>query len=219
MSDVRFYGRTQRYDLAWRRSGATSRTESSRPNFTAGSAKSKDSKSALPVSTTNLPRSTPVPAARSTSEPPPYQQIRGDDERIAKCPRQVEAGVSHAWLYAQTDELRDHPSADHSTRLGQLRNRANRTRIRGLAATTPHPRTRTHPRIRQRQPSTPRPDRPPTRAAPRQTHRQHPRHGHRPRRKHPGQPAEQPIPPKITIVDSSSRHLRRSSRISGRHRC
>ena len=37
-------GDTQRNDHAWRRSAATSRTESSRPNFTAGSAKSKDSR-------------------------------------------------------------------------------------------------------------------------------------------------------------------------------
>jgi len=91
--DVRAGVRNAVSSLPWRRSGATSRTESSRPNFTAGSAKSKDSKSALPASTTNLPRSTPAPAARSTSEPPPYQQIRGDDERIAKCPSQVQRSL------------------------------------------------------------------------------------------------------------------------------
>ena len=61
--------------------------------FMAAWAKSKDSKSALPAATTNLPRSTPAPAARSTSEPPPYQQIRGYDERIAKCPRQVQRSL------------------------------------------------------------------------------------------------------------------------------
>src|SRR6478609_210286 len=47
VSDVRFYGRTQCNDHAWKRSGATSRTASTRPNFMAGSAKSRDSKSAL----------------------------------------------------------------------------------------------------------------------------------------------------------------------------
>ena len=47
VSDVRFYGRTQCNGHAWRRSGATSRTESLRPNFMAGWARSRDSKSAL----------------------------------------------------------------------------------------------------------------------------------------------------------------------------
>ena len=57
-----------------------------KPNFTAGSAKSRDSKSASPALKTNLPRSTQTIASPSTSEPPPYQQMRGHDERITKCP-------------------------------------------------------------------------------------------------------------------------------------
>ena len=84
VSDVRFSGRTQPNDHAWKRSATTSRTESKRPNFTAGSAKWRDSKLASPGSRTNLPKSIQALAAPSTSEPPRRQQMRhGEQPRSA----------------------------------------------------------------------------------------------------------------------------------------
>ena len=81
------------------------------------------------------------------------------------------AGISRSWLYAQPelrDQLRRLTTVPYTR---QIDNPPNRTRIRRLATTTTHPRPRTHPRTRQRKPSTPQSDRPPTRAAPRRPHR------------------------------------------------
>ncbi len=81
------------------------------------------------------------------------------------------AGVSRSWLYAQPelrDQLRRLTAISETAESAPTRTERG---IRRLAAATPHPRARTHPRTRQRKPSTPQPDRPPTRTAPRQPHR------------------------------------------------